>query len=243
MNKPDYISAPDWKILIEKYSEKKLEKYLQKNYPYQYLIGNVDFFNSNILINNNVLIPRWETEELVNRIVHKLSQKKYTPHKGLDLCTGSGCIAISLSKSLNVGFDAIDISRKALKIAKKNVQNNKVNVMLIKSDVLKNIPNGKYDLIVCNPPYVKIDEPVGLETRFEPQKAIFANKNGLEFYECILKYLKQIVNKYYFIAFEFGANQKESLFELAIRYFNRKEIHFEKDLNKKDRYLFISNIE
>ena len=243
MNKPDYISTPDWNILNNKYSEKNLKKYIDKDYPYQYLIGNVDFYNSNIIVNKNVLIPRWETEELVNRIVLKLKDYNYKPTKGLDICTGSGCIATCLAKELNIPFDAIDISSKALKVAKTNIVNNKVNVSLLKKDVLKSNLDGKYDLIVCNPPYVSYDEEVGKETKYEPQNALFANNKGLEFYEVLLKSLSNNLLDKYFIAFEIGASQKKDILELSNKYFKDSNIFIEKDLNNKDRYLFITNIE
>ncbi len=243
MNKPDYISSPDWKLLTSKYSDKVLEKYLNKNYPYQYLIGNVDFYNSNIIVNKNVLIPRWETEELVNIVIKKVEEMNFKPEKGLDICTGSGCIAISISKELNIKFDAIDISRKALKVAKQNIINNKVRVSLHKINILKEKIKEKYDLIICNPPYVSYDEEVGKETKYEPQKALYANNNGLEFYEKILSNISDNLLDKYLIAFEIGASQREALNKIASKYFNEVEISFLKDLNSRDRYLFITNIE
>ena len=243
MNKPDYISYPDWKILTTNFSEKKLKKALENNYPYQYLIGNVEFYHSKIIVNKNVLIPRWETEELINRVIIKLKDKSYIPKKGLDLCTGSACIAISLSNSLNIPFDAVDISKKALKVARGNVVNNKADVSIIRKNILKDFVKEKYDLIVCNPPYVGKKEIVGKETKFEPQKAIFAKKEGLEFYQKIFEKLLSILKEKYFIAFEFGSSQKEELLQIAQKYFADSQIVFEKDLNGMDRYLFITNIE
>ena len=241
MNKPDYISTPDWNILINKYSEKELKQYIDKDYPYQYLIGDVQFYNSKIIVNKNVLIPRWETEELVNRVIKKLAN--FNPKKGLDICTGSGCIAISLSNALNIPFNAIDISRKAWKVAKKNVVFNHANVKLIQKDILKKTINDKYDLIICNPPYVSYEEEVGKETKYEPQNALFADNRGLLFYQVLLKQLNNNVLEKYFIAFEIGASQKKDVINIAKRYFSNSKITVEKDLNNKDRYLFITNIE
>ena len=243
MNKPDYISKPDWDILVNKYSEKKLNKCLKNNYPYQYLIGNVEFYNSTIKVNKHVLIPRWETEELVNRVVTKLNKSHYTPQKGLDICTGSGCIAISLSKAFKISFNAIDNSSKALKVAKDNIKLNNVSVNIYKLDVLKKDIKGIYDLIVSNPPYVSVNEEVGLETKYEPQKAIFADNDGLVFYEVLLKKIKNNLNNKYFIAMEIGPSLKDRINKIAKDYYPDAKIYFEKDLNDRYRYLFINNIE
>ena len=243
MNKPSYISKPDWDILITKYSFKKLQKYINKGYPYQYLIGNVDFYHSNIIVNKNVLIPRWETEQLVDLVIKRIKKYPISTNRGLDICTGSGCIAINLAKELNINFDAVDISSKALKVAKKNVTNNKANVNLYKLDILKDKIDNKYSLIVCNPPYVSYDEEVGKETKFEPSIALFASNNGLEFYEHILKTIKDNLEDKFLMAFEIGCNQKEALKKLSSKYFSDSKIIFEKDYDNKDRFMFITNNE
>ena len=243
MNKPDYISAPDWDILLSKYEENQIKEYLDKNYPYQYLIGDVEFYNSTIKVNENVLIPRWETEELVNRVVNKLAKYNYKPTKGLDICTGSGCIAISLSKKYDIIFDAIDISKKALDQAMENVKLNKVKVNFINSNVLNDKISGTYDLIISNPPYVSYDEEVGLETKFEPQNAIFADHKGLAFYEEILKKIRYNLSNKFMIAMEINSNLKDEIENIAKSYFLDATINLEKDLNDRYRYLFITNIE
>ena len=243
MNKPNYISKPDWDILTKKYSEKKLQKYINKDYPYQYLIGNVEFYHSNIIVNKNVLIPRWETEQLVELVIKRIKKHSLNTNKGLDICTGSGCIAINLAKELNMSFDAIDISSKALKVAKKNIINNKAPVNLFKCNILKDKINNKYSLIVCNPPYVSYDEEVGKETKYEPDIALFAKNDGLEFYEHILKTIKPNLEDKYLLAFEFGCNQKDSLKRISSKYFSDAKIIFEKDYSNKDRFMFITNNE
>lgn len=243
MNKPEYISSPDWDILTSKYSLKELEQYIEKDYPYQYLIGDVEFYNSTIKVNKDVLIPRWETEELVNRVVNKLKTANYIPKKGLDICTGSGCIAISLSKELNSSFDAVDISQKALDLAKENASLNGVDINYIKKDVLNEPIDGKYDLIISNPPYVSYDEEVGKETKYEPDIALYANNNGLQFYEVLLDRIRNNVDSRYLIAMEIGQAQKESINNIAKMYYPNSKIYFEKDLSGRDRYLFITNIE
>lgn len=243
MNKPDYISKPDWDILITKYSENKLKKHLKRNYPYQYLIGNVEFYNSKIIVNKNVLIPRWETEDLVDKIVKKIKKSKFKPKTGLDLCTGSGCIAISLSKELEVPFIAVDTCKKALKVAKENVAINKANVSLIKSDVLKGKLIGTFDIIVSNPPYVGYNEPVDKETEYQPKKALYAKNNGLYFYEVLLEKIKDNLSNKYLIAMEINSALKDKILEIAKNNYPDSIITIEKDLYSKDRFLFITNIE
>ncbi|MBQ4584257.1 MAG: peptide chain release factor N(5)-glutamine methyltransferase [Bacilli bacterium] len=243
MNKPEHISYPDWEILKEKYSEKKLAKFLAQNYPYQYLIGNVEFYGYPIIVNKNVLIPRWETEDLVDRVVKEIKKSHLKINKAIDICTGSGCIAITLAKELNIPLTAVDKSNKALKVAKKNAKLNNTAIEFKKMDVLKEDFKDKYNLIVCNPPYVSYDEEVGKETKYEPQMALFAKKSGLEFYEHLLKMLPNYVEDKYLIAFEIGMNQKPELQKLAKKYFSKAKITFEKDLNNRERFLFIKMFE
>lgn len=242
MNKPDFISYPDWQMLKNKYPEKKLAKFLLKNYPYQYLLGNVDFYGYSIIVNKNVLIPRWETEDLVERTIKIIKKENLNVKNAIDLCTGSGCIAVALSKELNIQLMAVDKSSKALKLAKKNAKLNNANIIFKKCDLLKTNLQGKYNLIICNPPYVSFDEEVGKETKYEPQIALFAKNNGLEFYEHLLKILPKHVEDEYLIAFEIGMNQKKPLIKLVNLYFPNAKIIFEKDYYNRDRFLFIKNI-
>ena len=189
------IGIADLTLLKETYKGdlKEAYKLLKKNYPIQYLIGYVDFYNYKIKVNENVLIPRFETELLIDKSIKYL--KKKVIKKAIDICTGSGCIAITLNKELNISFDACDISNPALTLAKENAKENNANIKFFKIDVLNDHIKEKYDLIVSNPPYVKKDEYTSLETKYEPQIALFANNNGLEFYEAIIKEAKNILNK------------------------------------------------
>ena len=132
---------------------------LNKGIPVQYIVGNVEFYNTIINVNKNVLIPRFETEELVDKTINYI--KKYFKDKVdiLDLGTGSGCIAISLAKNTNSNVDAVDISDDALELAKGNAKLNNVNINFIKQDMA--IPNNKlYDVIISNPPYLRDESEV-----------------------------------------------------------------------------------
>ena len=148
------------KEYLEKYLEpSKLEegfKKLEKGIPVQYIVGNVDFFGFTFKVDNRVLIPRFETEELVSRTI-ELIKENFEKPKILDIGTGSGAIAITLSKTLNISVDASDTSSSALEVALENNKTLDANVNFIKSDMLKNI-DSKYDVIISNPPYIAYNE-------------------------------------------------------------------------------------
>ena len=233
------IGIADLTLLKETYKGdlKEAYKLLKKNYPIQYLIGYVDFYNYKIKVNENVLIPRFETELLIDKSIKYL--KKKVIKKAIDICTGSGCIAITLNKELNISFDACDISNPALTLAKENAKENNANIKFFKIDVLNDHIKEKYDLIVSNPPYVKKDEYTSLETKYEPQIALFANNNGLEFYEAIIKEAKNILNKKVIIIFEIGATIANDIKNIVLNYYPESNIIVEKDFNNLDRFMFI----
>ena len=215
---------------------------LLNKYPIQYLIGYVNFYGYKIYVNDNVLIPRYETEFLVEKTIEYINKiyKKTNNLKILDLCTGSGCIAISLSKELNIDIDASDISKDAINIAKKSNNENNANVNFIKSDLFKDISN-KYDVIISNPPYVKLSEYVSPNTKYEPQNALYAGSNNLVFYETILDYAKEILNKEFIIAFEINSQDGKVLKSLAKEKYKSAKVSLLKDYNKLDRFLIIEN--
>lgn len=233
------IGAADLKLLKELYPNNfnEIEKKLQDNYPIQYLIGYVDFYNTKINVNENVLIPRFETEVLVDNTIKFLKKKNYKSL--IDICTGSGCIAISLKKHTNLEIDACDISEEALNTAKINAKENNVNINYFKLDILKNIPKKKYDCIISNPPYVKYDEYTSPETKYEPSIALYANNNGLEFYERIISTANNYLNKNGTIIFEIGATQAQDIKKIALEYFPKSKINILKDYNNYDRAMFI----
>jgi release factor glutamine methyltransferase len=231
--------------LIKKYLPKeKWEdsfKKLESGYPVQYIIGNVEFYNNIIGVNENVLIPRFETEYLVDDLLKLLKEYKFDSPNILDIGTGSGCISIAIKKNYTCEIDAIDINDKAIELANKNANNNKVNINFINSSIEEYNPNKKYDVIVSNPPYVPYDEKVDEKTKYEPQNAIFASDNGLYFYKLILKKSKSLLNEKSIIAFEIGHNQADSLKKIAKEYYTNATIISKKDLNNFDRYLYIIN--
>lgn len=219
---------------------KKYQKMIKSDLPVQYLINNASFLNNDFFVNKDVLIPRFETEQLVIDTNELINQYFSKPINIIDIATGSGCIAISLKKlNNNNNLTATDISNKALKIAKKNAKKLKTDINFIKSDMLENI-NNKYDILVSNPPYLKetsthISNKV---LKYEPHIALFG---GLKYYEIILKEASEILNKQSIIAFEIGYDQKEDINKIINKYFPKSKIVNKKDLNGFDRYIYIIN--
>jgi len=220
--------------------ENAINKLIQGS-PIQYIIGNVEFYNSIINVNENVLIPRFETELLVDKLIKYIKNKFNNKINILDMCTGSGCIAISLKKEINSNIDAVDISKEALDVAKENSLLNNVNINFIESDLFTNV-NNKYNVIVSNPPYISYDENImDIVKNNEPNIALYALDNGLYFYKEILKNINNYLEKDFIIAFEIGMNQASSLIDIINKYLSNVEISVEKDYNNRDRFIFIFN--
>lgn len=237
--KPDYISKPDWDILTSKYSKEELNNLLSSGVSPQYLIGNVEFLNTTITIDKRVLIPRFETENLVDKTIRYASTMFNKTINIIDLGTGSGCIAIALKKNLDANITALDISSDALDVAKQNAILNNTDITFINQSMTKPLKNN-YDIIISNPPYIPYDGYVQeIVKNNEPSLALYASDNGLYFYKYILNNHLKNLNKPGLIAFEIGDNQRQSL-EILVDKLNLK-YSFEKDLQGLDRYLFIFN--
>ncbi len=226
---------------IPKKDISKLKKLVIKarNIPVQYIVGNVNFYGYLYNVNKNVLIPRFETEELVENTIQIIKKKFNNTISILDLCTGSGCIGITLKRETNANVTISDISKKALKVAKINSKG--LNIKIIQSDIFKNIKD-KYDVIISNPPYISYDEKImDIVKNNEPKIALYATNNGLYYYEKILKNIKDHLNKEFLIAFEIGETQKEKIIDIANKYLDNIEIICKKDLQNRDRMIFIVN--
>lgn len=229
---------------LKKYLPKdKLEEGIQKlkeGKPVQYIVGNVDFCDVNLLVNENVLIPRFETETLIEKTINYAKNIK-EPLDILDIGTGSGAIAITLARHLNSNVLATDISKEALKIAKKNAERNNVKITFKQSDILKNV-QGKFDIIISNPPYIAKDEEIDpIVKNNEPHLALYAENHGLYFYKNILENIKPYLKEKSIIAFEIGMTQSRAITELAYTYLPNSTVKTEQDLTGKDRYIFIFN--
>ena len=239
-------------------------KELLKNKPVQYIIGETEFCGMRFFVNENVLIPRPETEEMVKSLELKVKGYLYSPSfrpdierremvaekspaniSILDIGTGSGCIAISLAKLLkDSAVTAVDVSEKALEVAKKNAEANEVSVTFIKDDILnpqnRDLLNGQFDIIVSNPPYVCESEKSEMRANvldYEPSSALFVSDNDpLIFYRKILEFAQKALKPSGEIWFEinekFGNEMQNICFDMG---FNNIEII--KDFRDRDRIL------
>ena len=216
---------------------------LKSGKPIQYIIGNVNFYGNTIDVNESVLIPRFETELLVEKTITKI--KKYFPNQKvsiIDLGTGSGCIAISLKKNLDATVDALDISKDALEVAKTNAQKNNAVINFINDD-MTTYQRKKYDIIISNPPYIRFDEPImDIVKNNEPQVALYAKEDGLYYYRKILENITNITNDKFLICFEIGLNQSTAIVDIAKKILDNVSINVEKDYSNKERFIFITNI-
>ena len=216
---------------------------LEEGKPVQYIVGNVDFYGNTINVNENVLIPRFETELLVEKTI-KLIKKRFNRRIDLlDIGTGSGCIAITLSKILDCSVDGVDLSKEALLIAMENNKLNNASVKFYQSDVFANVIR-KYDVIISNPPYIAYDEKImDIVYNNEPHMALFADNNGIYFYDKILRECKNYLNDKFIIAFEIGCSQGETIKELAMKCLNNVNVIIQKDYSGKDRFVFVMSKE
>ena len=224
---------------------KKCLNSLKQGIPLQYALNSVNFLGTELYIDERVLIPRFETEELVDNTFKYLKKYFSNDIKILDLCTGSGCCGLILKKFNNkYKVTLSDISNDALTVAKKNAKKLKLDVCFVKSDIFSNLKD-KYDVIISNPPYVSNDDQVAeIVLNNEPKIALYAGKTGLEFYEKILKTCEKYLNDKYLIGLEIGNKQKQAVCNLVNMYLKDVKIITKKDLAGFDRMIFIfKNIE
>lgn len=206
--------------------------------PVQYIIGLADFMGSKYVVNENVLIPRGETEQLVMRVLDIL--RSNNTKKVLDIGTGSGCIPCAIAQGGDYNITSVDISPKALEVAKENVKRLELEkkIKLIESDLFSALDkNTKFDVIVSNPPYIPVGTELQKEVTFEPSTALFANDNGLEFYEKIIPQSREFLNDNGFIAFEIGYDQGDAVYKL-LEQASFKNIIIEKDIMGLDRIVY-----
>ncbi len=214
-------------------------KLLGQGIPVQYIVGNVDFYGYNFKVNSNVLIPRFETEELVDRTIKYVQKYFDSSVRIVDLGCGSGCISVTLSKELGITVDAVDISSDALEVARENCVKNNASVNFYLGNMLEPLRD-KYDIIISNPPYISYDEEIDeIVRKNEPSLALYADNDGLYFYEEILKNCKKYLNDKFLIAFEIGCTQGDRIKEMALKYLGDVSVSVEKDLSGRDRFVFI----
>ena len=218
---------------------------LANNEPMNYILGYSYFYGYKLKVNKDVLIPRYETEELVGNILSYVDEyyKNDTHIVLADIGTGSGAIAIALKKEEDkLDVYASDISKEAIEVAKTNAKENNVDIKFLIGSMLDPIieNNIKLDILVSNPPYIKEDEVLEKSVKdYEPNIALFGGDDGLKFYRIIFENASKVMKDKGFLFFEIGYDQKEHLSSLARQYFKDADISVLKDINKKDRMLVI----
>ena len=243
LQKPrQYIIVHD----MEELSLKKEKEYfkaidlLKKGKPLEHITHQKEFMKLNFFVNEDVLIPRQDTETLVEEVI-KLA-KKSNAKNILDLCTGSGAIAVSLAKYLpNVKITAIDISHKAIQVAKKNAIYNHVEnqIIFLESNLFENLTEQKYDIIVSNPPYISWKELKKLDKQVknEPVLALDGGEDGLNFYRRIVSSAYEYLKYNGYLCFEIGYNQKQEVMNIIEKENKYVGTYCLKDLYDKDRVI------
>ncbi|MDD3284719.1 MAG: peptide chain release factor N(5)-glutamine methyltransferase [Patescibacteria group bacterium] len=222
---------PDFKL--NKYQIKNYKKLIQKrskNYPIAYILGYKEFFGIKFIVNEDVLIPRPETELLVEEVLKIYNVGRCQRPTLLEIGTGSGCISIALSKNGVKNITATDISEKALKITKKNSKlNNIKNIKFVKSDLLKNLKDTKSDIIIANLPYLE-NNYKEKSIKYEPSLALYSKDNGLYHYKKLFKEIKELEYKPKYIFIELNPEQFKPLTSFIKNLFPKSKIENKKDL-------------
>ena len=243
LNKPrEYLMVYDMQnvMLRQEVNYFKAIKKLCQGLPLQHITHRQEFMKMTFYVDENVLIPRQDTEVLVEEVI-KIA-KKINAKKFLDLCTGSGAIAVSLAKYIEQSeITAVDISGKALNVAKLNAKNNEVDdkITFVESDLFSNLKKEKYDMIVSNPPYIKTDiiKKLDKEVQKEPYIALDGGYDGLDFYRKIINEADEYLKFHGYLCLEIGYNQKEEVEELIRKQEKYTDTYCKKDLCDNDRII------
>lgn len=236
------------KPLLENELEKlrDLIKQRARGVPVEYIVGEVDFCDVKLQVNQSVLIPRVETEHLVYECLKRLEANQISNAKIFDVCTGSGCIALGMKKKLpSAEVIASDLSAEALKIAKENAKANALEVTFLQGDLLTPYADlEKADLIICNPPYISKKEWLALDREvkdFEPQIALLAETDGMQHYSNMAVEAKKFLKKGGILALEIGYTQGKKIQEIfSLHGWNDGKIL--QDWSGKDRFFFLENV-
>ena len=229
------------KEIEEKYFS-LIEKHIREDVPLSHLVGFEYFYDRKFKVTKDVLSPRMETEEIIYKVVEYVKATKKNNLKILDLCTGSGIIAITLKKELDqilIDVMASDISEEAIKVAEENAQFHDATIKFIQSDIFDNIDE-KFDIIVSNPPYIdRKDEDTMQDNvlKYDPHLALFAEEEGMYFYRNIVEKASSYLNDNGVIFFEIGYDQKDKIIKLADMNNYHAEVY--KDINGRDRMAFL----
>lgn len=215
MSQEDFIKNPREITAQEEAEIMDIVSRRNSGEPLQYILGETEFMGLTFKVNDLVLIPRQDTETLVETVVKKIKDKEV---RVLDIGTGSGCVGISIAKLCpNADVTLLDYSEAILEVASENAKLNGVNVKLEHCDILEEIPEGKFDVIVSNPPYIETDTIFSLDnivTSYEPPEALDGGFDGLLFYQRITEIAPEIMEENSYIAFEIGYEQGEAVSEI-----------------------------
>jgi len=209
--------------------------------PVQYITNKQEFMKQEFYVDENVLIPQPDTEILVEEVID-IGKSINKDINVLDMCTGSGCIGVSIAKNLeNVNIVMADISVKALEIAKKNYEKNIINVKnakFVETNMFEKI-EGKFDVIVSNPPYIEtsVIEELSTQVKKEPYIALDGGEDGLNFYKILVSEAYKYLNENGYLCMEIGYNQKDSVIKLIEQSGKYKQIYSKKDLAGNDRVI------
>ena len=219
-----------------------IEKHIKEDVPLSHLVGFEYFYDRKFKVTKDVLSPRMETEELIYKVIEYVKASNKNNFKILDLCTGSGIIAITLKKELSqfsIDVVASDISEEAIKVSKENAQSHDATIKFIQSDIFDNIAD-KFDIIVSNPPYIDRKDEVTMQDnvlKYDPHLALFAEEEGMYFYRKIIEQANDYLNENGVIFFEIGYDQKDKIIKLADLNGYSAEVY--KDINGRDRMAFL----
>ena len=219
-----------------------IEKHIKEDVPLSHLVGFEYFYDRKYKVTKDVLSPRMETEELIYKVIEYVKASNKNKFKILDLCTGSGIIAITLKKELSqfsIDVVASDISEEAIEVAKENAQSHDATIKFIKSDIFNNIDN-KFDIIVSNPPYIDRKDEVTMQDnvlKYDPHLALFAEEEGMYFYRKIIEQANDYLNENGVMFFEIGYDQKDKIIKLADMNGFSAEVY--RDINGRDRMAFL----
>jgi release factor glutamine methyltransferase len=243
---PEYI--------LNKNQEKKFKEYIKrrsKHEPVAYILNTKEFYNLSFYVNKNVLVPRPETEQLVEESL-KLIQKDKKIQNIIEIGTGSGCISMSIAKNIkrkNINFYATDICKRALSVAQKNIKTHKVKIKFIQSDLLNNIPNLKKEyILIANLPYLDINHKNLLKSsntkglKFEPSKALYSGKDGLNLYRKLFSQIKEQKNKPKYLLCEFGHKQVKELKNIIKNTLPEYTVIIKKDLAGLNRIVILNKL-
>ncbi len=220
-----------------KYCFDAIKRYINGE-PLARILGKTQFYYQEFLVNDNVFCPRLETEILVDNVI-KLCKSK-TNLKILDLCCGTGVIGISLKLALDkqTKVSVADINKNAVINAVINAQQHNCEIIAYHSNFFNNIPQQGFDVIVCNPPYIDMNEKIGINVeKFDPQNALFADDNGILAYKEIIDNAKRYLKSKYLLAFEIGSNQAKIVSSLLKKLEPNLTIEIIQDYNKRDRVI------